>query len=348
MNLRSLKLPIRLAQNMSGFGVLPAINPFPERYHVAPGATGVELTTHDNLKLFGQWWMPQGEPKAVVLLLHGTAAHAGLYYPWAQYLTTHGYAVFGYDLRSWGQSQGYGRPGYVRDYEEHVRDTTAAYQEVKCVCPDKPVFLQGESLGGVLAMKVGIDDQHRFQGLVLNAPGYTLTAFARLAFSGGYLFGKVWPNCPALPVGNKFIFNHVGKLIIHNPAVKQRVMEDPFFTHSAISAAYVTSLYALGRDVRANLGKIRAPFLVINGTRDKLVPCQSGDLLIKKTSAMDRTHKLYAGMSHCTLHDHGKEKVWADILAWMDARLPALMTTPSKSSDNIVQAVMTADQDPAQ
>lgn len=50
---------------------------------------------------------------------------------------------------------------------------------------------------------------------------------------------------------------------------------------------------------------------------------QSGDLLMARPVATDKTRKLYEGMSRCTLHDREKEKVWADIMAWMDARLPA-------------------------
>lgn len=352
MKLRSLLLPVLLAVGMSGCTSLPAVNASPAHYQIAPGATGLELTTRDNLKLFGQWWKPKDEPKAVVLLLHGMAAHAGFYYPWTNHLTGHGYAVFAYDQRGWGQSQGYGRRGYLRSYEDYVQDATLAYQEVKREYPDLPVFLQGESLGGAVAMQVDIQGQHQFQGLVLNAPGFK----PGLSFLPGFLsdfgiwsgatLGKAWPNFPVVPMGNKMLFNQIGKLIIHDPAVKQRAVDDPHFTHSAVSAAFVTGLHAMSKNIQGNLDKVKTPFLIINGTRDTLVPYQSGDLLMVKAGATDKTRKLYEGMSHCTLHDHDKEKVWADILAWMDARLPKPVAM-QPTTDSIVKAVMTEEAEPA-
>lgn len=351
MNLRSLLLPVLILVGLSGCTSLPAVNPVPAQYQVAPGASGMELTTQDNLKLFGQWWKPEHDPKAVVLLLHGMAAHAGFYYPWTNHLTRHGYAVFGYDQRGWGQSQGYGRRGYLRSYDEYVQDAALAYKEVKRVYPDLPIFLQGESLGGAVAMQLDIDNRHTFHGLVLNAPGFKpglsfLPGFVSdFGIWSGAILGKAWPNFPVVPMGNKMLFNQIGKLIIHDPDVKQRALDDPHFTHSAVSAAFVTGLHAMSKNIQANLSKVTTPFIIINGTRDTLVPYQSGDLLMARAGATDKTRKLYEGMSHCTLHDREKEKVWADILAWMDARLPVSAATPS-APDSIANAMMSAEMEP--
>src|SRR3546814_15701449 len=48
-------------------------------------------------------WRPPGDPKAVVLLAHGYAEHAGRYDPVAARLTAAGYAVYAVD--HWGHGR---------------------------------------------------------------------------------------------------------------------------------------------------------------------------------------------------------------------------------------------------
>lgn len=73
---------------------LPKATPEPARYDTAAGAEGVLLKTGDGLTLFGQWWKPDGtEPRAAILLVHGTIAHSGFYASWVNQLTAHGYAA---------------------------------------------------------------------------------------------------------------------------------------------------------------------------------------------------------------------------------------------------------------
>ena len=106
---------------------IPPASPLPAQYAVYPGATPGLLKTADGLTLFSQWWKPKADaPRAVVILLHGTAAHAGVYAPWAEYLTSQGYALFAFDLRGWGQSQGFGRRAFVRSHEDYVDDLSLA------------------------------------------------------------------------------------------------------------------------------------------------------------------------------------------------------------------------------
>lgn len=313
---------------LSGCTALPPATPAPQQYQTAPGADSqaVLMKTQDNLTLFGQWWKPAGEPRGVVLLLHGTMAHSGFYYPWAQQLTARGYAVFGIDLRGWGQSQGFGRRGYVKDVHEYVDDVALAYREVKRAYPTQPLFLQGESLGGGVAVLADLRGDLPVQGLILNAPGVK----ARLGrFTPGWLSdaglwtlgnaGRAWPNFPAVPLGNKFLFDHLGKTFIFDPAVHERAWKDPYMTHSTMPVSWLTAVEDMTSQAQKEMSRITTPFIVLQGTKDNLVPLKASQSLMAKTSSADKTSKIYEGVSHCTLHDFGKEQVWADTLSWLDA-----------------------------
>ena len=70
-----------------------------------PGSTGA------GAKLHVTHWLPAGLPKAVVLLAHGYAEHAGRYGHVAKRLTDAGYAVYAID--HWGHGLSDGEGGFV-------------------------------------------------------------------------------------------------------------------------------------------------------------------------------------------------------------------------------------------
>ena len=61
-----------------------------------------------------QKWLPDQQPKAIILLIHGYAEHAGRYQYFAEHCVGKGYAVFALD--HWGHGQSDGTPGYVPDF----------------------------------------------------------------------------------------------------------------------------------------------------------------------------------------------------------------------------------------
>ena len=64
------------------------------------------LTAFDGLTIFHQAWLPDGDPGAVVMLIHGLGEHSGRYAHVAEALTDAGYAVHALDHRGHGQVRG--------------------------------------------------------------------------------------------------------------------------------------------------------------------------------------------------------------------------------------------------
>jgi acylglycerol lipase len=322
---------------LTGCTSLPPLRVAPPQYKTAAGAQARQLHTPDGITLFGQWWLPAAttEPRAVILLVHGTALHSGFYAPWANELTKHGFAVFGVDLRGWGQSQGYGREGYVRSYDEYIADVQTAYREVHARFPDKQLFLQGESLGGTVVLLVSSLHAVPNNGLILNAPavkpnpgmGYIRAPgfLAGLGLWAAGTAGKVWPNFPALP-----IFDVMTKAVFFDEAVRQRFINDPLCDHDALPAAYLTALSEATSRLQDNLANVQDPLIVLQGGKDSLVPVDSSEFLMKRVGSSDKVMKLYDEVSHTTLHDAGKDEVWADILSWLGTSLR--YSTPAVST----------------
>ncbi len=334
-----LVLLAALSLGLAGCTSLPSASPLPTQYMVYPGAEPGLLKTDDGLTLYSQWWKPkQEEPRAVVILLHGTAAHIGAYTPWAEYLTGQGYALFAFDMRGWGQSQGFGRRAFVRSHDDYVDDLKLAFAEAERVYPGKPVYLQGESLGASVALQASIRGGFPIQGLILNAPPVYVNLKVGPRIPDGMassmnwsvgLVGRLVPNAPLFPMQKEWALSWIWGKAIFDEFSLQAIKTEPNFTHSAIAAVYVTALEKGAGKLRAKAGKVKEPFILLQGEKDYLVSTPgSGRVLMEKTGSTDRTRHVYAGMSHCTLHDTGRGEVWADIVKWLDARVPMLEESP--------------------
>lgn len=314
-------LVLFLALLLSACTALPPVQPEPDHFQVSPGAEGRRFRTNDNLTLFGQWWTPPGEPRAVVLLVHGTGQHSGFYGPWVAQLMEHGYATFGLDLRGWGQSQGYGRRGYVRNYDEYVEDLALAWREARRRYPEVPIYLQGDSLGGDVALLAHITNRFEVDGLILHAPavqpnpGLGWLRVGGISVSTVATVGKLAPNAPLLPIMSAF-----AHLAFFDESARRRFQDDPLCTHDALPAAYLAAMDDVAVRLRQNLVNVQAPLLVIHGSRDTLVPVSSSELLMRQAGSSDKTLKVYEGGAHASLSDADRERVWADVIAWLDAR----------------------------
>ncbi|MFC1874150.1 alpha/beta fold hydrolase, partial [Chloroflexota bacterium] len=78
------------------------------------------FTGQGKLNLFYQGYLPIGEPKAILLTVHGLAEHGGRYMNVVDYFVPRGYAVYSFDQRGHGQSEG--MRGYVEKFSYYIDD----------------------------------------------------------------------------------------------------------------------------------------------------------------------------------------------------------------------------------
>ena len=69
--------------------------------------------------------------------------------------------------------------------------------------------------------------------------------------------------------------------------------------------------------------QITLPVLILHGTDDHATVCKGSEFFYAHAGSADKTLKLYEGHYHDLLNDIGKEEVLADIVGWIEARLPA-------------------------
>ena len=100
-------------------------------------------------KLHLQKWLPDERPKAIILLVHGYAEHAGRYRYFAEHCVAKGYAVLAID--HWGHGQSDGTPGYVPDFSVFHDGVDQLLVCAKEEFPNLPVMLVGHSMGGLIS-----------------------------------------------------------------------------------------------------------------------------------------------------------------------------------------------------
>ena len=108
------------------------------------------------------WFLPQDEPRAVILVAHGNAGNVTGLAPLMRRLRDkHHAAVFGFDYRGYGKSDGEpNEPGIIAD-ARGARKWLAERAKIR----EKDVVLFGQSLGGAVA--VNLAAEHGARGLIL-------------------------------------------------------------------------------------------------------------------------------------------------------------------------------------
>ena len=254
-------------------------------------------------------WAPDGEPRAVVVLVHGLAEHCGRYERTGSLLAKAGFHVRGFDLVGAGGSGG--RRWHVEDwgqYHDQVAEHVAWGRETGL-----PVVLMGHSLGGNVALGYALSNRPSPDLLVLSAPGIAGGAGWQRALAP--VLARV---APTLAIPN----NLNGDLLSRDPAVAEAYFADPLVVTKSTTKLGAL-LFEQFDQLNEQLGDLDIPTFVIHGGEDRLVPTASSEPL-GKLDCVDR--KVYPGLRHEILNEPEGPEVVADIVTWIDHHLPPQRT----------------------
>ncbi len=103
---------------------------------------------------FSMLWLPDAKPRAIVQIAHGMAEHIGRYAPFAEYLSSNGFAVIANDHAGHGKSADISIKGYFGEqngWASVVADMKALHDHASALWPEIPYILFGHSMGSFLA-----------------------------------------------------------------------------------------------------------------------------------------------------------------------------------------------------
>lgn len=267
----------------------------------------------DNLRLYWQAWVPV-ERRAVVGLIHGYGEHSGRYVPLVERLAARGFEVQAVDYRGHGQADG--RRGHVDRFADYLDDVDRFVARLREGAGDRPIFLLGHSLGGLILarwlLESGGDD---LAGVVFASP-YLQLAFRppwwKLAASK-----TVGRLIPWLPVDNGLTSDQLTR----DPAMQQLVDRDPLYNRQT-TPRWFDEATAAQAEVRARAGEIRLPALVLVPEADPIASPATGEAFAAALGSGDKTLRRFPGARHELFNEipETREQATADLLSWLEAR----------------------------
>ncbi len=262
-------------------------------------------------KIFARHWRPSGTPRATIVICHGVNSHGGQYLRAGEEFSAAGFAVTALDLRGRGRSEG--ERFHVENVSEYVSDLSQAIEFAKSRDPGLPCYLLGHSAGGVTSVSYTLDYQDRLAGLICESFAFRVFApdFALSLLKGA---SHILPDLPALKLKMKDFSR--------DPAWVAELLADPYTQDEAQPVETVAALVRAGDRMEKEFGTITLPVLILHGTADKATRPDGSQEFFDHAGSVDKQLILYEDYYHDLLNDLGRERVMADILGWIEARLP--------------------------
>jgi alpha-beta hydrolase superfamily lysophospholipase len=270
-----------------------------------------KIRGHNGVGLFEQTWLPAGEPRGVVALVHGIGEHSNRYGYIVKRLSDAGFAVCALDNRGHGRSDGV--QGHVDTWADYREDLHLFMRYVIAKFPNIPIVLYGHSLGALIVTDYVLFYPDGIKGLIVSGHPFRPTGAAKpILIKIARVLSRYLPEF-SLSLGLD------DNTLSRDPAVVKAYREDPL-VHRKVTARWGTEALAAVDRVRERAGEIRMPLLVLHGGADKINSAEGSRELYEKTSSGDKELIIYPDGFHEPHNDLDREKVASDVIAWLEAR----------------------------
>jgi alpha-beta hydrolase superfamily lysophospholipase len=264
------------------------------------------------LTVYGQSWLVDN-PKAVLGLVHGMGEHSGRYTYLVEALNAAGVSVVSYDQIGHGKTGG--KRGHVPNYDMLLGCTGELTSKMVELCPAKPMFLFGHSMGGNVILNYLLRHKPKVKGAIVSAP------WLKLAFEPPAIQVKLGRLVSGILPSLVQSTNLDVKAISRDPKEVKRYQDDPL-VHDKISTSFFVGVHDSGPWAMEHANELQTPVLLYHGTADQLTSHDASKAFAEK--AGDKvTFKSLDGYYHES-HNESEEdrkKVFEMITSWIDNQL---------------------------
>jgi len=280
---------------------------------LTPDVGGIEghFTGSGGVRLFRRVWRPAGPARGVVINLHGLGDHSGLYAALVDHLTARGFVVHAPDLRGNGRSPG--QRAYIDHWEQFREDLHALVTAVRREEGNLPLFLLGNSMGGLIVLDYALRYPDGLRGVIAAAPPLGRLSVPAPLMALGRVMSLVWPRF-SIQTG----MDLTG--LARDPAVRETVLADPLF-HRYGTARLSTEVVKTIAEVQAAASRFPVPVLILHGSADRMVPPDGSRAFMARVGHPDHQLREYPGGYHVLFADLDREQVLGDLEQWIVSRL---------------------------
>lgn len=268
--------------------------------------------------------------------------HALRYQPFADVLTSNGYAVYANDHRGHGKTAGcVENLGHFADengWELVVEDMHELTKKAKEEYPSVPVFLLGHSMGSFLTRRYIQRFGDEVKGAILSGTGADQGLLSSIGLGIAKLQGRLQGKNRRSYLLNALSFGDFNRSfkptrtsfdwLSRDPDEVDKYIADPYCGAVATAGFFVDLIQGLKQlDQPQNLANVPKDLsiLLISGEKD---PVGGNGKMVKQVynhfahvGIEDVEMKLYPEGRHEMFNEVNKEEVYRDVLVWMDGRI---------------------------
>ena len=261
--------------------------------------------------LYRRWDAPS--PKAVVLLVHGLGGHTARWEFLAGHLAGKGFTSYGLELRGFGATPERPR-GHVDSFRVYDRDILALRDVIAREHPGRKAFLLGESLGGLIAFNLAARNPAPFAGVITISPSFGQSM--KFPLSSYLTLAAGYPFKPSKTIPVPF----TSEMCTRDAAYGAVMNANP----DELREASLKLLMGTLGEQRAAKRLARAfplPILFLIAGIDMLVDVRAERRMFAALPPAVKTIREYPEMYHALSIDLGRERVFADIVDWLNERI---------------------------
>lgn len=271
------------------------------------------LESDGGLSLYRKRWLPEGKPRASVVIAHGAGEHLGRYEHVARHLTGAGYAVHALDHRGHGRSEG--PRADIGPMDGVVADLRSLIALGRAEQPGGKLFLLGHSMGGCISLEYALRHGDEIDGLILSSALTSLNAASPTTRALSKAVGSVAPRLGVYSVDTS--------LVSRDPQVVSAYEEDPLVFHGKLPARTVGQLTRSVESFPGRLPGLTIPLLVFHGGEDGITERAGTEQVHARAGSADKTIRVFEGLYHETLNEPEQNQVLDVVVEWLDERTEA-------------------------
>ena len=263
-------------------------------------------------RLYRQSWLPNGESRAAIVLVHGLGEHSGRYEYLAGHCTARRFAVHALDHYGHGKSEGLA--GYVERFSVYLDGVRELLTHVREQQAGAPLFLLGHSMGGLIAAAFLREAQFEFCAGVLSGPALKSDAAPpAIVLWINRLLSSLVPTLPMIgldPAG-----------VSRDPEVVRAYVSDPLVHHGKVRARLIAEMMTAMKQTLSHANEISLPILIMHGEEDTLTSPEGSREFYAQAGSTDKTLKIYPGLYHEIFNEPEKDVVLGEMTDWLEAHL---------------------------
>lgn len=248
-------------------------------------------------------------PKAVIILVHGMGGYSGRFFEFGPYLAKAGFQVYAIEQKGHGESPSI--KGHICNFKLYTSDLKSLVGHAKSQHAGKKIFIFGESMGGLITLDFAIHHQELINGIILMSPAVKDKLPMTLKTRAEILKAAIFEPIGFFPAGFS------SSLFTRDPVVAKRIDMDPLEVRNFTAKFYLSILKAI---IYVNMKPrtIKLPVLMLLAGQDKMISAEAAAAYFKKIRSKDKELKWYPEMYHALYVDKDREKVFRDMITWIN------------------------------